>query len=92
MNQSGIIGAALIVGFIVYVTAKGRLGQYLALFLQNGNAGFGVSPNASVQPAPNPWSIYSNPLPNMQGAPTAPPMLGIPSTDPFLPTFQPPVA
>ncbi len=39
MSQTGIIGAALVIGFVVYVTAKGRLGQYLALCMGRGSGG-----------------------------------------------------
>ena len=31
MSQTSIIGAALIIGFVVFVTVKGELPQYLAV-------------------------------------------------------------
>lgn len=38
MSQTSIIFAAILVGFIVYVTAKGQLSQYLSI-LGIGSAG-----------------------------------------------------
>lgn len=38
MDQTAIIAAALIIAFIVFITVRGELGQYIALFKGNGNS------------------------------------------------------
>lgn len=40
MQQSSVIAAALIIGFIVFVTARGELPKYLQVF--------GISPSPNV--------------------------------------------
>ena len=37
MDQTAIIAAAIIVAFIVFITSRGELSQYLALFKGNSN-------------------------------------------------------
>jgi len=50
MNQSSIIAAALIIGFIVYITVRGQLTQYLGIL---GIGSAAVNPVTTLTPATN---------------------------------------
>lgn len=46
LSQASVIGLALVLAYIFYVSAKGDIGQYLSVF------GFGALPAAEQQGAP----------------------------------------
>lgn len=70
MNQSTFIFGALFIAFIVYITAKGRLGLYLSLL--NGSAKPDSVGGASSAPIPG------SQLPNIGGLPSPNAVPGLP--------------
>jgi hypothetical protein len=52
MSQNSVIFAALVIGFIVYITIKGELPAYVALFWIRNTSALGTNPiAATAQPA-----------------------------------------
>jgi hypothetical protein len=70
MNQSTFIFGSLFIAFLVFITAKGRLGLYLSLL--NGSA----KPDSAGGASP---TIPGNQLPSIGGLPSPPATLGLPA-------------
>ena len=68
MSQQSVIFAALFIGFVVYITARGRLPAYVALFWAQGAA----PPANAFTPSP------VSPMGIMQGQTTSSGTLAIP--------------
>lgn len=61
MNQSSIIAAGLVIGFIVFITVRGELPGYIAVF--DGTA----TPSPTTVGASTPSTSYPTGLPSIYG-------------------------
>jgi hypothetical protein len=76
MSQSGLLGAALIAGFFIYLAMQGKLGAYWSLMTGGGATG-GATSGGGIAPSATP----SNPNPGLTGSQNTPGALtGNPST------------
>jgi hypothetical protein len=64
VSQNSVIFAALVIGFIVYITIKGRLPAYLALFTTRQSVSTPGSPNPAT-PGSQPSAYGATPVPQV---------------------------
>jgi preprotein translocase subunit SecY len=57
VTQNSVIFAALLIGFIVYITVKGRLSAYLALFYTQQSKPSQAAQNAASQGLASPGTV-----------------------------------
>lgn len=62
MNQSSVIFGGLFIGFLIYVTIRGRLPAYAALFYQKGSGSGSGNPAATAPLVTNPFGTGISPI------------------------------
>jgi hypothetical protein len=72
LSQSGLMGAALIAGFLIYLAAKGKLGSYWSILMGGTTGATSTSTGATIVPgtqtpgtpgvAVNPFAGLPNPF------------------------------
>ena len=76
MSQNSVIFAAFFIGFLIYVTLRGRLAQYVGLFwkpgqtlgvVPSGSQGTNIPPGQTLPAMPS-YSDYINGLPSFDNS------------------------